>query len=882
MGKKLVLLFFLTFVSISFGQNVTGVVLDQNLNPVESASVILLNTDNNIVAFAVTNASGNYTISTENTGNYDIQISSIGFKKHQQSIILTKKAMVLDVNLLTDDSQNLEEIIIEVEQPIQIKKDTVSYLVKAFTNGKEQVIEDLLKKLPGITVESDGTIKAGDQQIEKIMIDGDDFFSRGYQMVSKNMPVTPVEKVEVYSHYSNNKLLKGIENSDKVALNLVLDDKAKRQWFGNLDVGYGLVSENRYDVKGVLMNFGKKDKYFLVSNLNNTSYNATGDIGYNIQTYNLEEIGSLGTTINTQEKIVLNTNVPYLHANKSQFNNAEMGSANAIFTLNTQTKLKVQGFADSDNLSRFRTGYQTFNQADLNFTNTEDFFSRANKHNAFAKIELQSDINNNSNFNWTSLYNYTERNDLVSLQFNQTTSQQNLKTYKAFFDNKFNFTHKFNNLEVLVLQARQVHNSTPQQFTNAPFLLQDYLNVAASATNQKVQNKINFYGVSGNYLKRSASGNLLTLNTAVTFTNNIFNSQLQLIEPTQTADLSSFINQTQFKNTNANAGVGYMFVLGKFKLEPQIQVNYNHFKLQNIDSVNTNNPLYINTKLLSSIEISDKKKISFLYESKTQNTEIDQMHQNYLQTGYRTFIKGLQQVELLSRHVLSLGYKYGKLSDKFTSSSNISYHKSNQYLGYSNLIEPNLQASALKINNDQNIWTANTTLNYYLKPIKNNIKINVNYNHRSYAYDLNNQTNLQVTQATAAYGFDIKSMFKGPFNYHLNTTWQNSWYKTTNKTNAASQFSYLDLNLNFSEKLYFILKNELYYFNQLQQNKYYHFTDATLQYDYQPNKLTFTLSGRNLTNTKQFTTYFVNDISSSQTQYQLIPRYVLASIKYRF
>ena len=72
------------------------------------------------------------------------------------------------------------------------------------------------------------------------------------------MPIKPVKEVELLKNYSNNKHLKGIEHSDKVALNLKLDDDAKRQWFGNIDAGYGVVSENRYTFKSNLMNFSKK------------------------------------------------------------------------------------------------------------------------------------------------------------------------------------------------------------------------------------------------------------------------------------------------------------------------------------------------------------------------------------------------------------------------------------------------------------------------------------------------------------------------------------------------------------------------------------------------------------------------------------------------
>lgn len=66
------------------------------------------------------------------------------------------------------------------------------------------MVEDLLKRIPGLTVESDGTIKVGNQEVEKIMIEGDDFFERGYKLLTKNMPAKPIEKIELLLQKKSN------------------------------------------------------------------------------------------------------------------------------------------------------------------------------------------------------------------------------------------------------------------------------------------------------------------------------------------------------------------------------------------------------------------------------------------------------------------------------------------------------------------------------------------------------------------------------------------------------------------------------------------------------------------------------------------------------
>jgi hypothetical protein len=117
--------------------------------------------------------------------------------------------------------------VITRTNPIRLKKDTIEYNAQTFSNGTEKNVEELLKKLPGITVQSDGKIKFGNREVERVMIENDDLFEKGYQTLTQNMPSKPLDKVQVLQNYSKNKLLKNVENTDRIALNLTLKDDAK-------------------------------------------------------------------------------------------------------------------------------------------------------------------------------------------------------------------------------------------------------------------------------------------------------------------------------------------------------------------------------------------------------------------------------------------------------------------------------------------------------------------------------------------------------------------------------------------------------------------------------------------------------------------------------
>lgn len=130
--------------------------------------------------------------------------------------------------ILTEKAFELNEVVVTgSRKSVVVKEDTIVYRTKFYTNGTEQTVENLLSKLPGVQVGEDGSIRVGGKEVERIMVEGDDFFEKGYKMLSQNMPAYPVEEVEVIQNYVHNRLLKKMKDSDRVALNLKLARKSK-------------------------------------------------------------------------------------------------------------------------------------------------------------------------------------------------------------------------------------------------------------------------------------------------------------------------------------------------------------------------------------------------------------------------------------------------------------------------------------------------------------------------------------------------------------------------------------------------------------------------------------------------------------------------------
>ena len=157
------------------------------------------------ISNTLSNEKGYYSLIFTDGGQYIITFSSLGYKFESIDINVSKTKIELSKNIfLKEEVLILNTVVIQSKKSISIKKDTIIFDAKKFLQGNEQTVEDLLKKIPGINIDANGTIKIGNQEVEKVMIDGDDMFEKGYKILTKNMPVNPIDKVELYQNYSKN------------------------------------------------------------------------------------------------------------------------------------------------------------------------------------------------------------------------------------------------------------------------------------------------------------------------------------------------------------------------------------------------------------------------------------------------------------------------------------------------------------------------------------------------------------------------------------------------------------------------------------------------------------------------------------------------------
>lgn len=886
-SNVLVFLQIIFFTNLCNSQTViSGKITDNTENSLPYVS-ITINAFNNsaILAYTYSNNSGNYNIEFTTKNDVILTYSSLGYKTVKDTIIYNDLVnKILSKNMvLNEESISLNEVIINAEKAIKVKKDTVSFKAQKFTDGSEEIVEDLLKKIPGLSIDDNGTIKVGNREIEKLMIDGDDFFSRGYKLLSKNMPSHPIEEIEVLQNYSNNRLLKNIEESEKVAINLKLKEEMKRIWFGNMNASYAL--ENFYHLKLNLMNFGKKNKYFIFSNLNNVGFDSTGDINDIIRPASTDDISIIGDNQSVNNLINLSFGGLQFNENRTNFNNSELASLNAIFNPSDKLKIQTLGFFNWDETDFFRNSTDIVQANGTNFTNTEDYELRNKKRIAFGKLDFIYNISKTKMLEATTKYNFGDFNDGSTLVFNGNSTIENLQHQNTLFDQKINYSNKYDDNKVFLLTGRFINEKAPQNYQINQFFYQDLFPESADVNNvtQLSENKMQFAGINAHLLNRKENGDLLELQLGNQYRNDELSSIFSLLEDEIILEQpNSYQNKTNYQVNDLYFKSKYRKKIKDFGLTGKLDLHQLFNQLQNNNSSSSQTPFFINPSVGIDWEINDNNKLISSYSYNTSNARTLDVYSDFILTGFRSFNQGTGGFNQLDSSTFLFNYQLGNWSKRFFANTFLVYKKNHDFFSTNTLINQNYTLSEKILIEDREYISLNSNLDYFIKFLSTNLKLKFGYSKSNFKNIINNSDLRNVKSLNYSYGIELRSGFSGKFNYHIGTKWKFTEIQTNIENSFTDNISFLDLSYNFNKKLNFQLKSERYYFGNLETDNTYYFLDFDLRYKVKKNKLTLGINGRNLLNTERFRNFNVSDIGTSTTEYRLLPRFVLLKAEYRF
>ncbi len=281
--KRVLILFFVLISAVASAQKFTvkGQLKD-SVGTLPGATIMILQQkDSSLVQFGVSTAEGKFEVKGVAQGDYLFKASYTGYASPMQKITLQpQNGFELDLGVIQMHTKikQLNEVIVKKEKdPVKVKRDTIEYNASSFKVKANANVEDLLKKLPGVEVDNSGTITAQGEQVQKVMVDGREFFGQDPKLATRNLPADAVDKVQVYDKKSDQTIFSGIDDGQRQkTVNLALKEEKRHAAFGNDMIGgghdlVGTGGSGRFQATASLNRFDKGNQLSLLGMGNNVN-----------------------------------------------------------------------------------------------------------------------------------------------------------------------------------------------------------------------------------------------------------------------------------------------------------------------------------------------------------------------------------------------------------------------------------------------------------------------------------------------------------------------------------------------------------------------------------------------------------------------------------
>ncbi len=393
--KKLTLLFsisvLLSIVTWAQTSTLKGNLTDtSNKQSLQNAVVsIIRQKDSILVTYVRVDAQGDFEIKNIPKGNYILQITYPMYADYVDNIELEANSVkTLGVISLIQKAKLLEEVIIKQKiSAIRIKGDTTEYKADSFKVGPNANVQDLLKRMPGIQVNSKGEITTQGQKVEKILVDGEEFFSDDPAVVAQTLRADAVNTVQVFDKKSDQATFSGIDDGVKTkTINLQLKDDKKRGYFGKAELGSDL---DYYKTAKLLANsFKGKRKIAGYLTYDNTKF----------ESLNWQDKNNYGGDLNSNTEFGDDGSI-YFYNNGDEFSNSQ-GLPNAI-TAGLLFSKKWQ--ADKSNINN-NYQYNNLRVTGINKTITQNILGG---DSSFTTTQTQNFVSNKNRNRIKSVYDWT-------------------------------------------------------------------------------------------------------------------------------------------------------------------------------------------------------------------------------------------------------------------------------------------------------------------------------------------------------------------------------------------------------------------------------------------------------------------------------------------
>ena len=899
----------LALSSSAFSQNIRfeGAIKDSTGVGLDMANVMAVNQQTKAMdAYAITNEAGKFVLNLKANTAYTIKASYIGFQSYQKSITTTTSNMNFPIVL--KEGTQLKNVEVVYEMPVTISGDTIIYNSDSFTNGTERKLEDVLKKLPGVEVNKDGEIEIEGKRVQKVMIEGKDFFDGDTKLATKNIPADALDKIQILRNYNEVSNLKGLDNNEEnIAINIKLKEGKKNFWFGDISAGIGVGhEEERYIINPKLFFYSPKYSINIIANKNNI-----GELPLTAQDY-FKFTGGFksmmkkgGSSFN-----VASNDLGILGLRNNQAANIESDFGAANFSFNPSKAWTLSGFGivlgNKTEIETTNISNRTDNLPDgtsQTITEKREDFTRQDSKLALFKVSSSYVPSAKVHFDYDALVKLSDQKENSSVFSTLLADVYTNKKQNPFSINQnLNYYYTLDDKNVFSAEFQHMYQEE-DPFYNAnletqPFVLSGYngsqlrddVNQQRFVKTNKLDVKIDYY-----YMVTPKSNINLTLGNTYSY-QNFDSSIFQILDNGTQNDLTAVenSNNVDYAFNDVFLGVHYKFLKGKFTFNPGFSVHQYNMVDGQLGASNKESFTRILPDIYALWQIKKSQTLTYNYSLSNNFTDINKLAEGYVFSNYNSLFSGNRYLENSTSQVHSLRFFKYNMFNFENIFANISYSK--QVDGIKNkslLTGVNQVSTAVNMNSNFADESLSGSGNYgrsFAKYYKANARVSFNWNKfnniRVYPDgDLDPNNNPTINQTTES--------FNQSYNIGFSTN-----YKTLPNLGLSYTYSISD---NFSDTIYtdspsltleyyfldaFSFTSEYNFYHNYNKSKTidseYDFLTANLMYQKKGSKWEWKLTGTNLLDTKSLDTNSFSQLggTSNFSSYRVQPRYLILGLKY--
>lgn len=588
--QKILTLIFVLIATVVFSQKtVSGIIKNSDGESVASASVTVEEPGKDaIIAYTISNSKGEYKVTfTSAASTVDVKIKAFNHKAQTKNI--PNSDQKLNVTLVSEATE-IKEVKLKTKL-ITKRGDTITYDLKAFESKSDRTVADVLKKIPGIEVNKDGTVLYQGEAINKFYVNGKDLMEGGYGTINNSLPKDAVQKVEVMENHQPVKILQDKVPSERAAINIQLKNKVTMT--GRGEVGSGFADPWLWNVKLTPMFFGQKNQWVVNYKTNNTGETVENE--GNMLAFGSGWEGRRVQAGQTDWLNVENAGTPPLPEKRYLMNNVHYLSANLLTNPFKNKGWELKANANYTNNFVNRTSESTVNDLQFGktyFTNIYNrfFTDKAKGELIFTKNAKKGFFKNTTTFSqfWNGDRALVDRKDE---KFGLRNGREAIESPTTNFQNSLSTIIPWK--EKMVNVMSYLHYQTDRQTLEvAPA---DYIKIPKSIVN----NTVNYFDWRGadravqNFsmktFEANHSANISFIKNGWTFTpevglnyqSNKMKSALNGFAGTDHIDYGdTFVNDLNFTNTVPYASLGINYKSEAWMLYARMPLNFNHIKAE--------------------------------------------------------------------------------------------------------------------------------------------------------------------------------------------------------------------------------------------------------------------------------------------------------------